>query len=399
MNTPLLPYDEAVRIISEHCHPIGREVVGLQNSLGRVLCDRLVSPVDMPLFDNSAMDGFAVCLADQGLWSEVVGESAAGRPYLGALSPGKAVRILTGAPIPPGTEAVVMVEDTAEHAGSVKWSVELSLGENIRKRAEEFAAGAVILEGPKLVTPAVIGLAATVGITELSVCKRPKIGILTTGDELVEPGAALQYGQIYASNSYGIEAALQSLGIVDVELRQVGDSLEATENVLRELLETCDSVITCGGVSMGVHDYVKPALESCGVEKVFWGVAVRPGQPFFFGKHGDKPIFGLPGNPVSALVTFNALARVGILAMVGLKPPPPKKAVLTQGIKKREGRLEFVRSSVTRDTISPLNKQGSNMGSGLASANSLIHFPADSTEIKAGEVVDYTPLRWVIYEA
>ena len=400
MNTPLLPYDEAASLIVNECkRPHGHDVVKLQDALGRVLCGDMISPVDMPLFDNSAMDGFAVMLSDRGRWSEVIGESAAGRPFLGEMKSGQAVRILTGAPLPAGSEAIVMVEEVKESDGRVHWDVELSAGENIRRRAEEFKQGATLLKGPKLLTPAVIGLAATVGLTQFNVCRKPKIGILTTGDELVEPGGELEYGQIYASNSYGIRAALESLGISEIEMRHVGDSPSETVKALSELLDSCDAVITCGGVSMGVHDYVKPAFETCGVEKVFWGVAVRPGQPFFFGRRGEVPVFGLPGNPVSALVTFTVLARLGVLAMMGLSAPPPKRAVLTQGISKKAGRLEFVRGSVVRDTLTPLGKQGSNMGSGLASANSLIHFPADATELRAGEVVDYTPLRWGIYEA
>ena len=399
MKTPLLSYDEAAALIVAECRPSGRETVSLHDALGRVLCGDMVSPIDMPLFDNSAMDGFAVKLSDRGIWSTVIGESAAGRPFVGELKPGQAVRILTGAPVPAGSDAVVMVEDAEETGARVFWDVELLMGENIRRQAEEFKRGTTLLKGPKLLTPAVIGLAATIGLTQFNVCRKPKIGVLTTGDELVEPGTTLEFGQIYASNSYGIRAALISLGISDFEMRHVADSMSETESALMGLLDSCDAVITCGGVSMGVHDYVKPAFESCGVEKVFWGVAVRPGQPFFFGRKGGVPVFGLPGNPVSALVTFTMLARLGILGMIGLTTPPPKRAVLTQGLSKKAGRLEFVRGSVLRDTLTPLGKQGSNMGSGLASANCLIHFPAEATELRAGEVVDYTPLRWGIYEA
>ncbi|HWA83207.1 MAG TPA: gephyrin-like molybdotransferase Glp, partial [Fimbriimonadaceae bacterium] len=312
-----------------------------------------------------------------------------------SVPPGSAVRIFTGAPIPAGIVAVAMQEDCRETDGSVHFEEVSRLGDHIRPDGSDFAAGQLLLKKGEVMNPASIGLAVSGGHLTVKTHGRPRVTVLTTGNELVSPGDELGPGQIYNSNEGALSAALEPLSGVTRTLH-VGDDLEQLKFLLPAILQDSDVVLTCGGVSVGEYDFLKEAFAACGVEQRFWQVAIKPGKPVYFGTWGRTLVFGLPGNPVSALVTFILFARPALLKMSGRQScwPSPGSARFEGESRKKAGRTEFLRGILEGGMVREAGEQGSHQLAALAAANCLIHFPREADRLRTGDEVAVTPLEW-----
>jgi molybdopterin molybdotransferase len=303
--------------------PLEAEEVALDRCLGRVLADDAVSGLAVPPFDASAMDGYALVAGSAGEL-DVTGEARAGHPFEGRVEPGTAVRISTGAPVPAGADSVVPVERT-EPVGDGRVRVpDLEPGANVRRSGEDVQPGQVVLAAGTEIGPAEAAVLASLGCAAVRCAGRPSVALLVTGDELVEPGTPLGPGQINSSNPIALAGQVERAGAVVALREQVADTAEATRDALRRALDAADVVCVSGGVSVGEHDHVKGALAELGIEERFWGVALKPGKPTWFGLRERVLVFGLPGNPVSAMVTFQLFARPALRAMLGADPEPAR---------------------------------------------------------------------------
>jgi molybdopterin molybdotransferase len=408
----LIAIDEARRRVLEAVTRLGDEPVALGSALGRVLAEDVTSAIDVPPFDSSAMDGFAVVAGPAGEL-ELVGEARAGHPWVGTLAPGSAVRISTGAVLPEGADAVVPVERTTAVKGGdlggapqsdrvLRGQVtedhvavpETPPGANVRRAGEDIPLGAVVLKTGARLGPAELGVAASVGRAELRCAKRPRVALLVTGDELTEPGAPLAPGGIYGSNAFALAAQVESAGALLVGRTTVPDKLEGTRAALAAALEEADVVLVSGGVSVGPHDHVKPALRELGVEERFWGVRLRPGKPTWFGTRGDTLAFGLPGNPVSAMVTFQLFARPALAALQGGDPDPRRAtATLEEAIPRNPRREQAIRVRLLQGenglvATPTTGAQGSHVLTSMVGADALAMIPAGDGEAAAGERVE-----------
>lgn len=410
----MLSYEQALAAILEQATPLSHKRIRLESLLGFVLAEPLVARFEMPLFNNSAVDGYGVRLADTQHASErsptelkLIGEIQAGSSGELSLAPGSAIKILTGGAVPASVEAVVMREFCQEKNAAVKVGYAPKQGENIRLKGEEFPQGQEVLPSGVRVTPPVVGLVATLGYSSFVVHEKPKVALVVTGDELVKPGQRLLAGQIYDSNSYALQAAITALGIEEWLCMHARDTRKSTRQAFAQALEQSDVVISAGGVSVGDHDYVKDVLEELGVETVFWRIAIKPGKPVYFGvvetakRKRRKLVFGLPGNPVSALVTYHQFVKPALLKLMGMRQYSNQQvtATVTASLKKKPGRLDFVRAVVNcspagRVVVSPTRGQDSHMLSGLARANSLIHFAADAEVLPDGSQATVDMLNW-----
>jgi molybdopterin molybdotransferase len=390
---PLLAIDEARRLVLDAVQPLAGEDVPVGESLGRVLAERLTSDIDVPPFTTSAMDGFAL-VAGPPAELRVIGESRAGRPADVRVEPGTAVRISTGAAVPEGATAVVPVERTeaGDHDGSVRVP-ETAPGTHLRMPGEDIASGVVVCEPGTRLGPAEVGAAAALGRTTVRCAHRPRVALLVTGDELTEPGEPLGPGGIYSSNGYALAAQLERAGAQLLSRERVRDSAEETRAALDRALSGADVVIVSGGVSVGPHDHVKDALRALGVEERFWGVKLKPGKPTWFGERDGVLAFGLPGNPVSAMVTFQLFARPALAAMQGASPDAPRAtAVLDRAIPRNDRREEAVRVRLRSaddgwHAVST-GDQGSHMLTSMVGANGLALIAPGEGEVAAGSRVD-----------
>jgi molybdopterin molybdotransferase len=375
------------------------EPVALTEAHGRVLARDVTSADDVPGFDNSAMDGFALRSADvaaaaptAAIELRLVGESRAGSPYAGMLGPGEAIAISTGAMVPAGADAVLRVED-AEHAdGRLRVAAPLPAGKEIRRAGEDVRAGERVLAAGTRLGPAELGVAASTGVAELPCARRPRVAVVVTGDELVRPPAPLGPGQIRNTNGYALPAQALAAGAEVLEVVTVGDDFRATVSALERAL-AADVVVATGGVSVGPHDHVRPALAELGVEQVFWGIALRPGKPTFFGTRAETIVFGLPGNPVSAMVTFHLFARPAIARMLGTTPRERRAtATFDAGYAKRPGRAHVVRCTLKADDdgwhVHPTKDQGSHVLTSMLGAEALAYLDVDRGDVSAGERVE-----------
>ncbi len=397
----MISVNEAVAIIRAHSRPLSTECVTLQHAAGRVLREDIVSSEMIPPFDNSAVDGFAVKASDLQTASasnpiglRLTGVVGAGKisPY--PLNPGETIQVMTGAPLPQGTEAVVMIEQTTRVAeNQVEFMTVPKAGENCRRAGEDVGKSQKVLTAGFVLRPFDIGMCASIGKAELVVSKRPRVAIIATGDELVEPGQPLTEGQIRASTGYALRGLIESAGAEPVDFGIVRDSVEETRRALEDAL-SCDLVLTCGGVSMGEFDYVRSVMEELNIRIHFWKVRQRPGKPLVFGTRDRTLFFGLPGNPVSSLLCFEIYVRESIRLLLGLETPVLKriKAKSLNPISSKRGLHQFVRVTLeSRDGswyAVPLAKQSSGVLSSLASAHGLLEIPEDHDDVKAGETAD-----------
>lgn len=398
MASKLTTIDEARRIVLGAVTPLAAETVPLSDALGRVLAREIRAARDVPPFPCSAMDGYAVRSGPEGRTLEPVAESRAGAPADRSLSDGEAIRVSTGAAIPNGADAVVRQEDVEERGSQIVLRVEVGIGDNIRGAGEDLRAGAPVLAAGATLGPAELGFAVAAGVAELTVARRPVVAILCTGDELRAPGEPLGPGQIHNSNAPMLEAlAARSGGLVKDTVR-VRDSLDATRSSLERALDQADVVVISGGVSVGPHDHVKPALEALGVRELFWGVALQPGKPTWFGERAGKLVFGLPGNPVSSVVTFTLFAAPALAALQRATDSdrPRAQAPLGVAVKRNRGRDQALRVRLERRdegmVAIPNGPQGSHLISSLVGADALAVIPAGDGELEAGAAVALEPL-------
>ncbi|HET7541045.1 MAG TPA: gephyrin-like molybdotransferase Glp [Polyangiaceae bacterium] len=393
----MLSFTDALQRIIESAPILPSERLELGLGVGRVLAEDLMAKAALPGFDYSAMDGYAVAcsaFAGAGPWSlPVRGESRAGglSPTLAA---GTACRIFTGAPIPEGADAVVMQENVTRAGDLAQFAVAPELGAHIRRRGEDLADGALALAKGTRLTPFQIGLAAAVDRGELLVARRPRVGVLCTGEELRSPGSPATPGSIPDSNGPSLCALVAATGALPVLAPRIGDTLEATEAALRAAVRGCDLLLTVGGVSVGEHDLVRAALERVGVQLDFWKVAIRPGKPLAFGRHGETLILGLPGNPVSAQLTFALFGMPLLRAMQGDRSPLPARgrARLQRALPQKPGRTGFYRARLEGDLAITATNQASGSAVSLAHADALLIVPEDSAGLSAGDSVEYIRL-------
>ena len=389
----MLTYDQAIAQILGQIAPLPSLALPLLDARGCVLAEDLFAPQAVPPFDNSSMDGFAVRAADLARLPATLpiqGDIPAGALSLPTLTPGQALRIMTGAPVPPGADTVVPVEDTEARGEDVAFLQPFEPGQNIRRAGEDVPAGSLVVASGSLVRPAEVGMAAVVGRASVRVHPRPRVAIISTGDELVEPGELLQSGQIYNSNAYALAAQVAEAGGVVTHRLHARDTADS----LREAFDACagaDVLLTSGGVSVGDYDFVKAVFAERGTMD-FWRVAIRPGKPVAFGRWGETVFFGLPGNPVSSMVTFELFVRPALRRLRGLAEPsrPTVTARLTEDAGHTMGRQSYQRAVVTPEgggySVTPVSKQGSGMMRSMVLANALLVIPADVSIIPAGGV-------------
>jgi molybdopterin molybdotransferase len=377
------------------------ERVAVRTSLGRILAADVTSPVDVPAHDNSAMDGYAIRHADLGadeVALKVVGTALAGQPYGGSIASGECIRIMTGAVVPPSMDTIVMQEHTRTSSDRVIIGTGQRKGQNLRRAGEDLQRGGVALVKGKLLVPADIGLIASLGIAEVPVYRRLRVAFFSTGDELVSIGSPLAEGQIYDSNRYTLYGMLSRLGVDFIDMGVIRDDPALLEKAFADAAEVADVIITSGGVSVGEADFIKDLLNQLG-EVLFWKIAMKPGRPLAYGKVGKAHFFGLPGNPVSVMVTFYAL-----YVLMGRDPVPPLPVLqveCTSALKKAPGRTEFQRGVLTCDDtgrwrVRVTGEQGSGILRSMSEANCFIILPTDQGNVEVGPMVDVQVLEGVV---
>lgn len=401
----LTPVDAALEALLAQVPPLpSTEEVPLLFAAGRVLAQDVAAPTDVPAWDNSAMDGYALRAADvpaDGGWLPLAGRIAAGHDAGAALPPGTAVRIFTGAPLPPGADAVVAQEDCAVEDGRVRLPA-VRTGSHVRRRGEELQAGAVVLRaGQRLAAPQ-LGLLASLGCAAPLVYRPLRIGLLSSGDELCEPGLTLAPGRIYNANRYSIGGALTALGFIVRDLGTAPDRLEATRQALRRGAAECDVLVTSGGVSVGEEDHLKQAVRELG-DLQLWRLAIQPGKPLAFGTVAGKTWLGLPGNPVAALVTLLVVARPFLLRAQGVATVLPASLPLPAGFDwpKARPRRQYLRARLEAAAdgsvrVVPSAQQGSAMLASAALADGLAVVEAGRT-LARGEAVPFLSFDMLLH--
>jgi molybdopterin molybdotransferase len=389
----LLTIDEARALVLAHVTALDAEERPIAAALGRVLAEDVAAAHDIPSFVNSAMDGFAVRSGPAGRELRVVGESRAGTPAELPVRDGEAVRISTGAAVPDGADAILPAEDADDRGETVVPANDLPTGHHVREPGEDLRAGSVVLRAGTRLGPAELGLAVEAGRATLRVARAPKVAVLATGDELVAPGQPLRHGQLHNSNAVTLAALARDAGAELVSTSEVRDDAQATRAAIERALDGTDAVLLTGGVSVGPHDHVKPALGALGVEEVFWRVALRPGKPLWFGRRGAQLVFGLPGNPVSAMVCFLLFARPALRAMQGAPAPPARaRAVLGAPVARQRGREEAVRVRIDDGRVLPTGPQGSHQLHSMLGAQALAIVPRGDGDMPAGAEVEIEPI-------
>jgi molybdopterin molybdotransferase len=403
-----MPVAKARAYIRAFLRPVTTvERLHVRAALGRVLAEDVASGIDVPGHDNSAMDGYAMRFADLKADAEatlrVVGTSFAGKPFEGNVGSGQAVRIMTGGVMPAGADTVVMQERVHAAAGEVRIPAGQQKGQNVRAAGCDIAQGQTVFKRGQVLRPAELGMIASLGMGEISVYRRLRVAFFSTGDELVQVGRPLAAGQIYDSNRYTIHGMLSRLGVESIDMGVIRDDPAAIEEAFAEAARAADVVISSGGVSVGDADHVKQMLSRLG-EVLFWKIAMKPGRPLAYGRIGEAHFFGLPGNPVSAMVTFYQFVREALLVLMGVPEPAPLpvlQAQCTTAIKKAPGRTEFQRGILSpgeggRWTVRVTGDQGSAILSSMSQANCFIILPDAQGNTPAGATVDVQLLEGLI---
>lgn len=395
----MLSFEEAREIILSNVAPMESEVVQLLESLGRVVAEDVIAPLNLPSFDNSAMDGYAVRVRDCNRFSPltVSGYIPAGETASTEVLPGNAVRIMTGAPVPAGCDAIVPLEDVeeAEEAGEKIWVVKSApcTGQHIRRAGEDVKQGETILTAGTLIRVAAISMLASLGRTQVRVYRKPVVAILATGDELVEPGQPLAEGKLFNSNSVALAAAVREAGAIPLFLGIAGDNREHLRQMIADGLRS-DVLITAAGVSVGDRDFVRETLAELEVTQLFWKADIKPGKSVAFGMKEGNAVFSLPGNPVSAIVTFEELVRPALLKMMGHQRVIKRlvTATLQEDLHKKPGRIFFSRLKLEHVDGKHLAWSAGPQDTGflktMLQANALAVLPADRVSFAAGEEIN-----------
>jgi molybdopterin molybdotransferase len=413
-NAPLFPTDydpdtlpvaQARELIHHILAPLREtESVALKEALGRVLAEDVISPLDVPAHDNSAMDGYGVRLADlrgDGPWIlRVAGTALAGQPFTGRIAAGECLRIMTGAMIPPGIDAVVMQERVEATESGIRLSACPRAGENLRRAGEDLRQGEVALATGRRLTPADLGLIGSLGLGTITVFRRLRVAFFSTGDEVASIGEPLKPGQIYDSNRYTLYGMLTRIGAEPLDLGRVEDAPEKLEAALLEAARKADVIITSGGVSVGEADYVKALLAKLG-EVMFWKIAMKPGRPLACGRIGQAFFFGLPGNPVSVMVTFYEFVQRALQILQGEPDPDPAPSLsleCTSRLRKLPGRTEFQRGIMFQNEkgewrVRATGNQGSGILRSMCQANCFIVLGADQRNVEPGDEVIIQPFH------
>lgn len=377
------------------------EIIPIRDALHRVLAQQVRSTINVPSHTNSAMDGYAIRSQDipkvKHATLKLIGTSWAGRPFIGSVNENECVRIMTGAVMPTNTDTVVMQEHVTADNDLITIDDNQKPNQNVRQAGEDIPKNAVVFEAGKFITPADIGLIASIGIGEVAVYRKPRVAFFSTGDELVSIGTELKQGQIYDSNRYTLWSMLTCLNVDINDLGVIKDTPEAVEKAFIEASQNADIVITSGGVSVGDADFVKATLKKLG-EVNFWKVAMKPGRPLAFGKINEALFFGLPGNPVSVMVTFYIFVQAAIEKMQGQEPKPHIKiqAKSNSDLRKRPGRVEYQRGTYLLNSqgeyeVIKTGEQGSGILRSMSDANCFIYLPMQSNGVKKGEPVEIWP--------
>jgi molybdopterin molybdotransferase len=402
-NAGLIPLEAALEQMLSRIVPVTEsQSVPLLQAAGRITASPVTSPIDVPGFDNSAMDGYAVRMADiaAGGALPVAGKAFAGQPFNGEWPSGTCIRIMTGAPIPAGAEAVVMQEETETTETGVRFNAQVKKGQNIRLRGEDIRSGASVLPVGTKLTAAELPLIASLGIGEVSVLRKVRAAVFSTGDELKLPGQPLEAGQIYDTNRLAVHIMLEQLGCEVVDLGIIRDDPAALRAAFIEADGQADVVISSGGVSVGEADYTRQLLEELG-EVGFWKLAIKPGKPFAFGRLKNSWFCGLPGNPVSAALTFYQLVQPLLAKLSGQRGnalPPRQRARTVGRLKKTPGRLDFQRGIMRTGEDGQLEvlstgHQGSHIFSSFSQANCFIVLERERGHVEAGEWVEIEPFN------
>ncbi|MFB3814058.1 MAG: gephyrin-like molybdotransferase Glp [Terriglobales bacterium] len=388
-------FEEARQLVLSNITRLGTERVELLESVGRVLAEDVVAPWDMPLCDNSAMDGFAVRAADcaDARPLPVSGYILAGGEVTGALRPGCAIRIMTGAPVPPGCDAVIPIEETETTDEQVRPAATVVPGQHVRRAGEDVRQGETAVPAGTLIRPPEISMLASFGKLMVPVFRRARVAIVSTGDELIEAGEPLAPGKIINSNSLSLAAALKEIGAVPVLIGIARDNVESHREKMIEGLKA-DALITSAGVSAGDRDLVRDVLAGLGVKQLFWRVGMKPGGPTAFGLKDGKPVFSLPGNPVSTMITFEEFVRPALLKMMGHRRvlKPFARAVLQHDVNKKAGKIQFLRVRLQSANGALVACSSGDQNTGILKtmlqADGIAVLPADRTSFSAGEPVN-----------
>ncbi len=390
-----LRVDRAGEAIRRCLEPVREtERVKIRDALGRVLAQDVVPAINVPAHDNSAMDGYAARGADlaSGATLEEIGTALAGKPFAGTVGPGQCVRIMTGAVMPAGADTVVIQEIVKKDGARIVVPAGQKTGQNVRYAGEDLKLGAAVLRPGRALTPADVGLMASLGMAEVAVQRRLRVAFFSTGDELASIGTALKEGEVYDSNRYTLHGMLARLGVEIHDLGVVRDEPAALEKAFLAASRAADVVITTGGVSVGEADFVKQLMGKLG-EVLFWKIAMRPGRPMAFGRIGDAFLFGLPGNPVAVMVTFYQFVRPALLHLAGRADLdfPLLRAAAAEGLRKVPGRTEYQRGILFRDDtgwrVRTTGQQGSGVLRSMSEANCFIVLEHDRGKVAAGEPV------------
>ena len=402
-----LSFEQALDKVKQDVTPLQtRRSVSIREAIGGVLANDVCSPMDVPPFINSAMDGYAINSQDIPASGEatlkVTGKSFAGKPFDGQVKQGECVRIMTGAVVPEGADTIVMQEHAQVNGDSIKIGHEHQARQNVRYPGDDFSTGDIIIKAGERLSPAKLGLLASVGVTELEIVRTPVVAFFSTGDELKGVGQTLKPGDIYDSNRYILFGMLHKMGVQVIDMGVIPDIKQQIELTLKDAALCADIVITSGGASVGEADYIKQILDDIG-QVNFWKIAMKPGKPLAFGKIGNALFFGLPGNPVSAMATFYQFVQPSIRLLEGEKQSSTivLKARCTSMLKKRPGRKDFQRGIMSQDEngelmVDTTGIQGSHMLSSMSKANCFIVLESESGNIETGTMVEVQPFNDLI---
>ncbi len=389
----MIEVSKAIELVEANSTKMSTKQISIHKALGYVLAEKVISPINMPPFRQSAMDGYAFTHSIRHQY-DIIGTSQAGDHNNIKIKNTEAIRIFTGAFVPDDADTVVMQENVMANKNSILIAAMPEKFSNVRPKGEQIAKNDVVFEAGTLLSPAAIGFLAGLGITQVEVYKKPKVAILVTGNELVQPGKKLKKGKIFESNSIMLEAALQTIGIQKTKVYHVKDNLKATKKALKSILKKYDIVLISGGISVGDYDFVKEALLQNDVKELFYKINQKPGKPMFFGSKDETLVFALPGNPASSLTNFYIYVLPAIKNRIGFSEIHKTKLVrkLNSDIKNDTGKTLFLKAKYDETNVTVLGSQSSAMLNTFAAANSLLIVPQNIEEYKKGQLVTLLPI-------